>query len=71
MSDEKIQCDNCGSAFSLTFDEDDVSYSPSHCPFCGDYYDATSEELDFNKEDDGDFYKSEELDDLLFDDDDN
>lgn len=68
MSDEKIQCDNCGSAFSLVYDEDEVSYNPSRCPFCGDYYDTTSEELDFNKED-NDFYESEELDDLLFDDD--
>jgi hypothetical protein len=49
---EKTTCDNCGSNFTLLFEEDEVSYSPSHCPFCGDFYDSASEELDFGSEDD-------------------
>jgi hypothetical protein len=34
--------------FALSFDDDEVSYAPSHCPFCGDYYDNEKEELNFN-----------------------
>jgi hypothetical protein len=64
MSD-KITCDNCGSVFALIYDEDEVSYTPSHCPFCGDYYDNTSEELNFNNDDDN-FKDMMESDDALF-----
>lgn len=59
MPDLKLVCDNCGSSFSLSFEEDEVSYSPSHCPFCGDFYDNENEELDFNEEDES-FYDEEE-----------
>ena len=48
MPDLKLVCDNCGSSFALSFEDDEVSYSPSHCPFCGDYYDNENEELNFN-----------------------
>jgi hypothetical protein len=48
MPDLKLTCDNCGSMFALSFEDDEVSYSPSHCPFCGDFYDNENEELDFN-----------------------
>ena len=48
MPDLKLTCDNCGSMFALSFEDDEVSYSPSHCPFCGDYYDNEKEELNFN-----------------------
>ncbi len=48
MPDLKLTCDNCGSMFALSFDDDEVSYAPSHCPFCGDYYDNENEELNFN-----------------------
>jgi hypothetical protein len=68
MSD-KITCDNCGSVFALLYDEDEVSYTPSHCPFCGDYYDNASEELDFNNDDDN-FKDMMESDDVLFGDED-
>lgn len=64
MSD-KITCDNCGSVFALIYDEDEVSYTPSHCPFCGDYYDNASEELNFNNDDDN-FKDMMEGDDVLF-----
>ena len=53
MPDLKLTCDNCGSSFALSFENDEVSYSPTHCPFCGDFYDNENEELDFN-DDDGD-----------------
>ena len=55
MPDLKLTCDNCGSAFVLSFEEDEVSYSPSHCPFCGDFYDNENEELDFNDDADEDY----------------
>lgn len=55
MPDLKLVCDNCGSSFALSFEEDEVSYSPSHCPFCGDFYDNENEELDFNDEKDEDY----------------
>ena len=48
MPDLKLVCDNCGSSFALSFEDDEVSYSPSHCPFCGDFYDSDSDELNFN-----------------------
>lgn len=61
MPDLKLVCDNCGSSFSLSYDEDEVSYTPSHCPFCGDFYDNESEELDFNDDGDED-YLDDDLD---------
>jgi hypothetical protein len=64
MPDLKLLCDNCGSSFALSFNDDEVSYSPSHCPFCGDFYDTTSDELNFNE---GSNFKDED-DDLLEDD---
>lgn len=60
MPDLKLTCDNCGSSFSLSFEEDEVSYSPSHCPFCGDFYDIENEELDFNDDEDYDYDENEE-----------
>jgi hypothetical protein len=60
MPDLKLVCDNCGSSFALSFEDDEVSYSPSHCPFCGDFYDNENEELDFN--DDEDSFLDEEAD---------
>ena len=55
MPDLKLTCDNCGSSFALSYDDDEVSYSPSHCPFCGDFYDNENEELNFNESDDEGF----------------
>jgi DNA replicative helicase MCM subunit Mcm2 (Cdc46/Mcm family) len=69
MPDLKIVCDNCGSSFALSYDDDEVSYSPTHCPFCGDFYDTENEELDFN--DDSDYLLDEdESDEDLLDEDD-
>jgi hypothetical protein len=56
MPDLKLVCDNCGSAFALSFEDDEVSYTPSHCPFCGDFFDNASDELNFNDEDDIDYF---------------
>lgn len=72
MPDLKLTCDNCGSMFTLNYEEEEVSYAPSHCPFCGDFYDNENEELDFN-DDDTDYYDDvleEEDSDYLEDDDD-
>lgn len=63
MAENKVTCDNCGSSFSLVYEEDEVSYSPSHCPFCGDYYDNENEELNFNDEEDEDFFEENLVDD--------
>jgi hypothetical protein len=68
MPDLKLTCDNCGSSFVLSFEEEEVSYSPSHCPFCGDFYDNNSNELDFNDDEDEDYGMSD--DDLNEDDED-
>ena len=70
MPDLKLTCDNCGSTFALSFDDDEVSYAPSHCPFCGDFYDNENEELDFNDDDDDKFESLEDDLDNLNDDDD-
>ena len=69
MPDLKLTCDNCGSRFSLSFEDDEVSYEPTHCPFCGDFYDTENEELDFNDDDEDDKFESLE-DDLGNDDED-
>ena len=69
MPDLKLTCDNCGSMFALSFEEDEVSYAPSHCPFCGDFYDNENEELNFNDDDEDDKFESLE-DDLSSDDED-
>ena len=61
MPDLKLTCDNCGSMFSLSYEDDEVSYSPTHCPFCGDFYDNENEELDFN-DDEEEFDFNEEED---------
>jgi uncharacterized Zn finger protein len=55
MPNLEINCDNCGSDFELNYVEDEVSYTPSHCPFCGDLFESVREELDFNDED-SDYY---------------
>jgi hypothetical protein len=55
--------------FALSFEDDEVSYSPSHCPFCGDFYDIENEELDFNDDDSDNDYSDE--DDNLLDDEEN
>lgn len=68
MPDLKLTCDNCGSSFALSFDEDEVSYTPSHCPFCGDFYDNDAEELDFNDDEDDYDYESDGLEDDSLDD---
>jgi hypothetical protein len=60
MPDLKLTCDNCGSMFALSFEDDEVSYAPSHCPFCGDFYDNENEELDFNDDKDADYLDEEE-----------
>ncbi len=62
MPDLKLTCDNCGSMFALSFEEDEVSYEPTHCPFCGDFYDTENEELDFNDSDEDDRFESLEDD---------
>jgi len=62
MPDLKLTCDNCGSMFALSFENEEVSYAPSHCPFCGDFYDNENEELDFNDKD-TDYYEEDLLED--------
>ena len=69
MPDLKLTCDNCGSMFALSFEDEEVSYAPSHCPFCGDFYDSENNELDFN--DDLDSFEESLDDDDLNDDDEN
>jgi hypothetical protein len=61
MPDLKLTCDNCGSMFALSFEDDEVSYSPSHCPFCGDFYDRESEELNFNDDEETDYLDEEDI----------
>ena len=70
MPDLKLTCDNCGSMFALSFEEDEVSYAPSHCPFCGDFYDNENEELDFNDDEDDKFDSLEDDVDNINDDED-
>ena len=62
MPDLKLVCDNCGSSFALSFEDDEVSYSPSHCPFCGDFYDNESDELNFNDDFDHNYESLDEED---------
>ena len=68
MPDLKLTCDNCGSMFALSFEDDEVSYSPTHCPFCGDFYDNENEDLDFNDDDDDGHSEDLDLDDSEYND---
>jgi hypothetical protein len=70
MPDLKLVCDNCGSSFALSYDDEEVSYSPSHCPFCGDFYDNDADELNFNDDIEEDTLFDEEDDPLKDDDED-
>jgi len=70
MPDLKLVCDNCGSTFALSYEDDEVSYSPSHCPFCGDLYDIENEELDFNDDNEDLYEEDKSIDELLDDDED-
>jgi len=70
MSDLKLTCDNCGSMFALSYEDEEVSYSPTHCPFCGDFYDNENEELDFNDDNDADYLEEDSNDSLDDDEDD-
>lgn len=70
MPDLKLVCDNCGSSFALSYDDDEVSYSPSHCPFCGDFYDNDADELNFNDDAEEETLFGDEEDDPLKDDED-
>ena len=36
MASVKHSCDNCGSNFTIRFDEDQVEDNPSFCPFCAE-----------------------------------
>lgn len=60
MPDLKLVCDNCGSSFALSYEEEEVSYTPSHCPFCGDFYDNENEELNFNDNEEDSFLDEDE-----------
>lgn len=70
MPDLKLVCDNCGSSFALSYDDEEVSYSPSHCPFCGDFYDNDADELNFNDDIEEDTFFSEDGEELEDDDED-
>lgn len=63
MPDLKLTCDNCGSTFALSYEDEEVSYSPSHCPFCGDFYDNEAEELNFNDDEEYDDVSEDILED--------
>lgn len=61
MAELEIVCDNCDSQFTLSFNENDVSYHPTNCPFCGDFVSSEeSEEIETL-----DFESDSEIDDLL------
>jgi PHP family Zn ribbon phosphoesterase len=68
MTELEIVCDNCDSQFTLSFNENDVSYHPTNCPFCGDFVSGGEqddiEDLDFESESDIDnlLESDEELD---------
>lgn len=70
MPDLKLTCDNCGSMFTLSYEDEEVSYAPTHCPFCGDFYDNENEELDFNDDNDSDYLEEDSMDNLDDDEDD-
>lgn len=38
-------CDNCGSDFTIKYDDTQTESDPLHCPFCAEYI-VDSEEVD-------------------------
>lgn len=43
-------CDECGSEFTIRYDETECESDPQNCPFCGEYLVYDSE--DVNDDDD-------------------
>jgi DNA-directed RNA polymerase subunit RPC12/RpoP len=60
--EKEITCSNCGSNYSIIYDEEEVNYDPENCPFCGDVADAVDEDLDFVFNDSDDLLDFDEED---------
>jgi hypothetical protein len=47
MAEQEVEstCENCGSEYRLIFDDEQVSYNPDNCPFCGDLNEVIVEDL--------------------------
>lgn len=50
MAEKEVEstCENCGSEYRLAYDDEQVSYNPDNCPFCGDLNEVVVEDLNFN-----------------------
>jgi len=57
MSEKEVNssCGNCGSDYKLVYDDEQVSYSPDNCPFCGDLNESIIEDLNFESEEEVSF----------------
>jgi ribosomal protein S27E len=36
MSRKAIECENCGSEYTIVYDAEELADDPIHCPFCGE-----------------------------------
>lgn len=36
MSRKAVECESCGSEYTLVYDADDLLEEPTYCPFCGE-----------------------------------
>jgi DNA replicative helicase MCM subunit Mcm2 (Cdc46/Mcm family) len=49
MSRKAVECENCGSEYTLVYDSDDLVDDPTYCPFCGELAKQDESELDIGE----------------------
>jgi len=48
LKSKSFSCDECGSEYSIHYDEEEILNDPEFCPFCGS---SLEEYLDLNQSD--------------------
>lgn len=48
MSRKAVECENCGTEYTIVYDAEDASDEPIHCPFCGEIANADDLEEDLD-----------------------
>lgn len=54
MSRKAVECENCGTEYTVVYDADDSTDDPIHCPFCGEIARQEDCEDDIDLEEDWD-----------------
>lgn len=49
---KRIDCNNCGLKFALTYDQEEIDDAPDYCPFCGDLVEDVYKDFEDDEDDD-------------------